>query len=174
MENVTKAFKEWNAVIEALGAGKQTVLMRTYSTSIKEFLLYPTVLYSNKKNYLTKFKKRDQQFVEKHAIPQKKDDQIEIKYYAIIEEIIEMDNSRIGSVDYLHIWSGKHVKSYLNKRNGFIWVIRVYRLKKSIFANKNMGMLFANLKKGASLEGMEPVLSDKDFEDILSHIWVFR
>ena len=44
----TKCLNEWNATIEALGNGKQSVLIRKYGTSLKGFLLYPTVSYANK------------------------------------------------------------------------------------------------------------------------------
>ena len=79
---IVKGFKEWNAVVEALGQGKQSILMRTYSTTNKEFLLYPTFSYANKDDYLDMFKTNDQKFVEEHALPLKKDGQVEIKYFA--------------------------------------------------------------------------------------------
>ncbi|WP_369829823.1 DUF1802 family protein [Methanobrevibacter sp. 87.7] len=44
MSKITKCLNEWNATIEALGQGKQTILIRKYNTSLKEFLLYPTVV----------------------------------------------------------------------------------------------------------------------------------
>jgi restriction system protein len=165
-----KGFKEWNAVVEALGQGKQSILIRAYSTTNKEFLLYPTFSYANKDDYLTMFKANDQKFVEEHALPLKKDDQVEIKYFARIEEIIERSPTRIGSIDKMHIWSKDHVKNYLKNKKAFIWALRVYQLKEPFFAERNNGMLFANLKKGGSLEGMEPILNDKDFENILSII----
>lgn len=165
-----KGFKEWNAVVEALGLGKQSILIRTYSTTIKEFLLYPTFSYAIKDDYLAMFKANDQKFVEEHALPLKKDDQVEIKYFARIEEIIEKSPSRIGSVDKLHIWSNDHVKNYLKNKKAFIWALRVYKLKEPFFTERNNGMLFANLKKGTSLDGMEPVLNDKKIKNILSRL----
>lgn len=165
-----KGFKEWNAVVEALGQGKQSILIRAYSTTNKEFLLYPTFSYAIKDDYLDMFKANDQKFVEEHALPLKKDDQVEIQYFARIEEIIERSPTRIGSIDKMHIWSKDHVKDYLKNKKAFIWALRVYELKKPFFAERNNGMLFANLKKGASLDGMTPVLTDKEFESILSKL----
>lgn len=165
-----KGFKEWNAIVEALGEGKQSILIRTYSTTNKEFLLYPTFSYANKDDYLEMFKTDNQKFVEKHALPLKKDDQVEIKYYAKIEKIVERSPTQIGSVDKMHIWSKNHVKNYLKNKKAFIWALRVYKLKKPIFAERNNGMLFANLKKGASLEGIKPVLTDQEFDSILSKL----
>lgn len=46
MHAIKKCLNEWNATIEALGQGKQTILIRNYNTTVKEFLLYPTVSYS--------------------------------------------------------------------------------------------------------------------------------
>jgi len=43
MDEITKCINEWNATIEALGQGKQTVLIRKINTTQKEFLLYPTI-----------------------------------------------------------------------------------------------------------------------------------
>ena len=58
MTEITKCLNEWNATIEALGCGKQSILIRKYSTTLNEFLLYPTVSYANKDNYLDSFKMR--------------------------------------------------------------------------------------------------------------------
>ena len=55
MSEITKCINEWNATIEALGQGKQTILIRKYNTTLKEFLLYPTVSYANKDNVLDSF-----------------------------------------------------------------------------------------------------------------------
>jgi len=170
ISNCKKGFKEWNAVVEALGHGKQSILIRTYSTTNKEFLLYPTFSYAIKDDYLDMFKANDQKFVEEHALPLRKNDQVEIKYFARIEDIIEKSPSRIGSVDKLHIWSKDHVKDYLKNKRAFIWVLRVYKLKEPFFAERNNGMLFANLKKGASIEDIEPVLRDKEFQSIISKL----
>ena len=55
MESTQKCLKEWNATIEALGQGKQTILIRNYKTNVTEFLLYPTVSYALKDDYLESF-----------------------------------------------------------------------------------------------------------------------
>ena len=80
METITKCLNEWNATIEALGQGKQTILIRKYGTTIDKFFLYPTVSYANKDNYLDNFEKKYQTFVEKNAFPNKDNNKTEIKY----------------------------------------------------------------------------------------------
>ena len=64
---ITKCINEWNATIEALGQGKQTILIRKYATTLNEFLLYPTVSYANKENILDSF--QDKQFVKNNLLP---------------------------------------------------------------------------------------------------------
>ena len=55
MSEITKCLNEWNATLEALGQGKQTILIRKYDTTLKEFLLYPTISYANKEDILDSF-----------------------------------------------------------------------------------------------------------------------
>ena len=45
-------------LLEALGQGKQTILIRKYGTTIDKFLLFPTVSYAFKDNYLDSFEKK--------------------------------------------------------------------------------------------------------------------
>ena len=52
MMEITKCLNEWNATIEALGQGKQTILIRKYGTTLNKFLLYPTNSYANKDDVL--------------------------------------------------------------------------------------------------------------------------
>ena len=72
METTHKCLKEWNATIEALGQGKQTILIRNYKTNISDFLLYPTVSYALKDDYLDSFQGDYHQFVEENSLPDKK------------------------------------------------------------------------------------------------------
>lgn len=47
-----------------------------------------------------------------------------------------------------------------------MWLLRVYKLKEPVMTKRTMGMVFANVDKEVSLDGMEPVLSDSEFEKI--------
>lgn len=58
MSEITKCINEWNVTIEALGQGKQTILIRKYNTTLKEFLLYPTISYANKDDVLDSFQEK--------------------------------------------------------------------------------------------------------------------
>lgn len=170
MESVKKAIKEWNAVVEALGQGKQSILIRKFYTTNREFLLYPTFSYAIKDDYLNMFKEDYKSFVEENVLPLKKDDEVQIKYYASVDKILEKSAVSMGKLNNMHMWTNNHVKSYLENKKGYVWLLRVYELQEPIFGEKNMGMVFANLKKGASLDGMKPVISDNEFKEIESKL----
>lgn len=171
MNTINKCLKEWNATIEALGQGKQSILIRTYNTKLKEFLLYPTFSYTSKDEYLDNFQKKHQQFVKNNALPKKEDKQTEIKYYARLENIIEKSSLRINLLRNFYIWTPEHVKSYLKGRNAYIWVLRIYELEEPFMANPTRGaILYANLKEDVSLKGIKPVLSDREFQNVIKAI----
>ena len=97
MSGITKCLNEWNATIEALGQGKQTILIRKYGTTLKEFLLYPTVSYALKDDVLDSFQEQD--FVKSNLLPNG-DNPYEIKYYATVEDVIEKPSTRIGAFNF--------------------------------------------------------------------------
>ena len=171
MKTVNKCLKEWNATVEALGRGKQSILIRNYKTNVNEFLLYPTVIYALKDDYLDSFQKNYHDFVENNVLPEKNDHTVLIKYYATIEKITEKPISRIPSAKY-YIWTRKQVKNYIIGQIAFIWILRVYKLKEPYWAEPTQGAIkFANLKGEVSLEGMEPVLSDNVFFNLINGLF---
>ena len=170
VETITKCLNEWNATIEALGQGKQSILIRKYSTTINEFLLFPTVSYALKDNYLDSFQEEYKDFVRENALPNKDDSRFEVKYYAKVEKIIEKSASRIGSLNDYHIWTRDHVKSYLGNSKAQVWILRVYELDKPQYLNRTRGMKYANVDKEVKLDNLKPVLSDSEFESILKGI----
>lgn len=171
MDSINKCLKEWNATIEALGQGKQTILIRHYGTTLDSFLLYPSVSYTNKDDYLEGFQSKYQSFVKENSLPDKQGDKTVIKYYATVEKIVEKSSSRIGSYENDYIWTPKHVKNYLKGKKAKIWVLRVYELKKPCYAEPTPGAIkYANLKEQVSLKGMKPILTDSEFSNIVERI----
>ena len=166
MIETTKCLNEWNATIEALGQGKQTILIRKYGTALNKFLLYPTVSYANKDNVLDSF--QEKKFVKNNLLPLG-DEGYEIKYYATVEEIINKSSARIGAFNKFHIWTRDHVKNYLGEKEAKIWILRVYKLDKPQMLKRSNGMLYANVDKPVKLEG-KPVISDKDFNKLKEEI----
>lgn len=170
MNKITKCLNEWNATIEALGQGKQTILIRKYGTNIDKFLLYPTTSYALKDDYLDSFGTEYNIFVAENALPKREGNKTEVKYYAEVEKVIEKPSQRIGSLNKYHIWTKEHVKSYLGNQKAFVWILRVYKLKEPVMAERTMGMRYANLKEEVSLDGIKPVLSDIAFNKITTKI----
>lgn len=168
MSEITKCLNEWNATLEALGQGKQTILIRKYGTTLNEFLLYPTVSYANKEDILDSF--QDKEFVKNNLLPNG-DDGYKVKYYATVEEVIDKPSTRIGSFNKFHIWTRDHVKNYLGRKEAKIWILRVYKLDKPQILKRNMGMIYANVDKSIKLEG-KLIIPDDEFnklkEDILN------
>ena len=164
---LTKCINEWNATIEALGQGKQSILIRKYGTSINEFLLYPTTSYANKDDVLDSF--QDKEFVKNNLLPTGENRTYEVKYYATVEEVIDKPSSRIGAFNKFHIWTRDHVKDYLGRKEAKIWVLRVYELDEHQMLKRSNGMLYANLNKPVKLEG-EPVIPDKEFNKLKQEI----
>ena len=169
MSKITKCLNDWNATVEALGQGKQTILIRKTGTTLKEFVLYPTVSYSNKDDYLDSFKESQKDFVKENTLPNAENKSYEVKYYATVEEVFETPVSRIGKFNNYHIWTKKHVSGYFDTKNANIWLLRVYEIDKPVYCGRSRGMVFANVDKEIELKG-KPVISDKDFEKLKEEI----
>lgn len=169
MSEITKCLNEWNATIEALGQGKQTILIRKYDTTLKEFLLYPTISYANKDDILDSFQDDCKTFVKDNLLPAGENRTYEVKYYATVEEIIEKPSSRIGTFNKFHIWTRDHVKNYLGRKEAKIWILRVYKLNEPQMLKRSNGMLYANVDKPVKLEG-KPVISDAEFDKLKEEI----
>ncbi|AUB58812.1 restriction endonuclease [Methanobacterium sp. MZ-A1] len=163
MAQITKCLNEWNATVEALGQGKQTILIRNYNTTLPNFILYPTVSYALKDNYLESFQPKYRDFVEENALPLKENSKFLVKYFAKVEKVIEKPVSRVGSLKNYYIWTSEHVKSYMNTPKAKVWILRVYELKEPVMAERTRGMRYANLLEPVSLEGIKPVLTDSEF-----------
>ena len=167
MGEITKCLNEWNATIEALGQGKQTILIRKYGTTLNEFLLYPTVSYALKDDVLDSF--QDKEFVKDNLLPNGENGEYEIKYYATVEEVIEKTSTRIGAFNKFHIWTRDHVKDYLGRKPALIWILRVYELDEPQMLKRNRGMRYANVDKPVKLEG-KPVIPDGEFNKLKEEI----
>ena len=163
---ITKCLNEWNATLEALGQGQQSILIRNYKTTVEEFLLFPTVSYLNYENFLESFQETYQTFVQENSQPKREDNKTEVKYFAKVEEIIEKPAHSIGGLNQYHIWTNEHVKSYLNSNKAYIWLLRVYELNEPVMANRARSMVFANVDPEISIDNINPVLSDSEFDKI--------
>lgn len=165
MIKTNKCLNEWNVTIEALGQGKQSLLIRKYNSNAnEEFLLYPTTSYASKYN-LDIFQDKYQDFVENNLLPTSDNGKVEVKYYAKLEAVIDKPVSKIGALNKFHIYTKKHVKSYIKDKKPKVWLLRVYKLDNPVMLSKNRAMIWATVNKSVELKG-KPVLSDDEFENI--------
>ena len=169
MTEITKCLNEWNATIEALGQGKQTILIRTYGTTLNEFLLYPTISYTNKDDVLDSFQDDYKDFVKDNLLPSGENRTYKVKYYATVEEVIDKPSTRIGAFNKFHVWTRDHVKDYLGIKEAKTWVLRVYKLDKPKMLKRSNGMLYANVDKPVKLEG-KPVIPNDEFNKLKEKI----
>ncbi len=169
MTEITKCINEWNATIEALGQGKQIILIRKYNTTLKEFLLYPTVSYANKDDVLDSFQEDYKDFAKDNLLPDGENRTYEVKYFARVEEVVEKSSARIGAFNKFHIWTREHVKNYLGRNTAKIWILRVYKLENPQKLKRSNGMLYANVESPVKLEGT-PVIPDDEFNKLQEDI----
>lgn len=165
-----KCLNDWNATIEALGNGKQTILIRKYGTTLKEFFLYPTISYVSNKDYLDSFQNEHRSFAKKNALPKRDGKKFEVKYFAEVEKVIKKSPSQLGSLKNFSIWAPNHIKSYVGKATAYIWILRVYRLKKPVMVERTNGIRYANLLEPVSIEGIKPIISDSEYTKLVHEI----
>ena len=67
-----------------------------------------------------------------------------------------------------------HVKSYLDNKDGYVWLIRVYELNQHYIVDQNRGMRFVNLRNNVSLANKTPIISDEEFLKISDQIMKIR
>lgn len=170
MQKTNKCLKEWNSIVEALGQGKQSILIRRYHTTLPGFLLYPTYSYTSSNNYLNNFKDESKEFVKENSLPNKKFGRTVIKYYAKVEFVIEKSSNQISRLDKCYIWDKNHVKNYLKGKKGFVWGLRVYELKNHYLAELNRGIRYANLNEDVKISNITPVIDNNKFSEILKQI----
>ncbi len=164
MKATEKCLIESNAIVEALGQGKQTILVRNYQNTLKEFLLYPDVTYLENEKYLDSFK--DHSFVQENSKPKEEGPEYEVKYFATVEEEIEKPASVMDDLSKYHIWTTNHVNDYINSDKTYVWLLRIYKLKEPVVTNRTNGMVYANTDIEISVDDIEPVLSDAEFNKI--------
>ncbi|MDO5851480.1 MAG: DUF1802 family protein [Methanobacteriaceae archaeon] len=154
MNNITKCLNESKVIVETLGQGKQSILIRPYETDVKEFLLYPNIRYSN--NDSLNELEDNIEFYNKKT---------EIKYFAKVEETIEREsfNPKANTLD---LWSSIKETIDIEKEYLYIWLLRIYKLNEPILLSRTKEEPFSKVDKEVSLDNITPVISDSKFERI--------
>lgn len=184
-----RGIKEWCSVIEALGSGKQTILIRKRPPNYPDVLLFPTFNYYQKNINLPEV--FDAMFQPSFAagartsaqktMKQAHDDMLaDINYWAHVDQIVEVtDRKTFAKLKKHYIWSPEHVTAYADSAAGgklHVMILRVNKLPEVARAARTGGGLpdlYKHYEK-VKLDGSKPVLSDTEFaqtkQEILSVI----
>ncbi|MDP3623277.1 MAG: DUF1802 family protein [Methanobacteriaceae archaeon] len=166
MKTIQDCLLEKNATVEALGQGKQSILIRNYENTLKEFLLYPTIEYLDDEKYLDSFQDKHHSFIKKNSKPDEEGPEFEVKYYAKVEEEIKKPAASIETINKHHMWTDEYVNDYMNADTTIVWLLRVYKLKEPVVIKRTNGMVYADVDEAISVEDIEPVLSDAEFNKL--------
>lgn len=169
------AFKEWAVICEALGTGRQSVILRKggihegragFRVAHDEFWLFPTYLHQVEPDNLID---------EAHGLLREvvsarpPDDSIALRDYAVVQEVIELhDEACLPRLAGQHIWSPRTLDERFHYRQPglFVLSVRIYRLPTAITLPNSPHFggcrSWVDLPSDLSTAGAEPVLSDAE------------
>jgi hypothetical protein len=165
-------FKEWALVCEALGTGRQTVLLRKggiaegragFGFRHSEFFFFPTFFHEQ----LVKVREPGA------AIPAQREGEIEVRYFAKVESKREITSWKEAiALRALHIVAESVVRERFEYKGAGLHValVRVFRLEPSwVFPDKPAYggcRSWINLPECPAGTRFEPVLSDEEHAEI--------
>lgn len=174
-------YKEWSAVVDALGQGIQSVMMRTYKPRYSPFLLYPTFSYGTTSGAEQKFQQRYRQFANQSVEQTRKmaheELLVQISYFAYVDQVIEVPKTKWKILEPYFMWSTDHILSYVNKPpgtlKGYLWILRVFELPKPCkFGRLSQGGPPAEYRhcEPVSIRDSKPILTDEQFATLKAEI----
>jgi hypothetical protein len=172
MEESSRVLKEWSPVVDALGKGIQSILIRKYPPAYNEFLLYPTYGFSIRKRYSSLYFQPQYHDFVKQSVESKKKEKTTIQFYALVNDVIKVprtDFQKLKNIQNYYIWSSDHVLTYFSDekfKEACIWILRIYKLPEPQ-SIKDLGrgsLTYAKLPSPISTVGSTPVLDDLTFQ----------
>jgi len=177
------ALKEWAVVVQALGTGRQSVLLRKgglherqsrFATEPKEFFFFPTYVHQMAQGVVGAAT-ADLQAVMKS---QPAEDQLVVNYYATVEDLVWLDShERLAALADLHCWTPETVRqrfAYGTRAGLHLFVLRIYRLPQPHILPllKRYGgcRSWVDLADSLSTAGATPVLNDVTFAERVREI----
>lgn len=179
MHPLRMAFKEWAVICRALGEGKQAIILRKggiaeahgqFTPDHARFWLYPTYVHQQREGV----KASAVSLFETVQKEQPDPSLIRFTHFAEVSGVFQiLDLPRILDLDSLHLWSEETVKMKFNYRTPglFILPVRVYRVPQPIEhlvkPEYDGCKTWVDLGEDLSTEGATPVLSDREYHDVL-------
>ncbi len=183
MVTSSTALKEWAAVVEALGAGEQMILLRKggirdpggrFRLEHREFLLYPTREHQEESLIRTEFHQRFRSALEPAEDPAR----VTFRFCAgVAFETALTEPSRLAGLERRHIWTPEFFQkrlAYRPEEPTLILVLRAYRLPKPVHLPTEPAYAgcrsWVPLAEPVTVEGAEPVLDNRRFRAALEEI----
>ncbi len=172
------AFKEWAKVVEALGTGKQVVVLRKggisedFTLQFKKFLLFPTQFHEQenlvKDDWLAESREDD---------GWKGPHEVEMRYFATLEDAFMVDSwEKVQALDKFHVWKEPVVKERFERwQQGGVHclLLRAYRLKKpflmEVLPEYGGCRSWIETQESIPLDGI-PAMEDDAFEGLRNAI----
>ncbi len=170
------ALKEWAAVIEALGQGRQILLLRKggiveakrgFELRHREFLLFPTFEHQQAQ-YVKPETRQAFEAAMKAAAPER----VRIAYLARVAAVdLAPPLETMRKLDASHVWSDAFLQQRYEYRPDlplYLIALRVYRLgREQVIPNRPSYAgckSWVNLTEEVDVAGATPVLTDAEFE----------
>lgn len=170
------AFKEWAVIVEALGQGEQSLILRKggiregrggFQVEHPEFLLFPTRFHQQAESVLPDAAGR----LEGWQARCPDDQTVRFEYFGRVTDWRNMDSREtVGRLRGQHVWRDEVIEERFDwgrTQNLFAMMVRVYRLPGPV----DLPMVpeyggcksWIELLEDVPIEGAEPVLSDAAF-----------
>ncbi len=170
-------FKEWASVCEALGSGRQILVLRRggihenggeFVPSHNDFLLLPTYWHQQ----VSSIKPADRVFLTRAHANQPTPPSIPICYHAVVTDSFRIQSlATLERVRDFHIWSDEVItERYHRWRSDRIFglIVRVYQLAEPILMEANVDYAgcrsWISLPEAVVTASESPILTDPAFE----------
>ncbi len=166
------AFKEWAVICAALGAGRQSLILRKggihegragFCVEHPEFWLFPMNFHQSMEDLVPGY----QELWEAVCRQPPEIGRISLRYYAVVDEVLEIgDEGLLARLEGLHGWSNRVVtERFRYKRDGlFGLLVRVFELPKPFDLPESPHFAgcrsWVDLPEELPTSGLRPVLSD--------------
>ena len=173
---LTRAFKEWAIVCDALLAGTQTTLLRKggireeggrFSIDDKTFLLMPTYEHQN----ISLIREEHMSLIERNSRSPVGPDNVQISGWAEAISIFKVhDDEHLVNLASEHVWNDKYIQLRLEFNPYdplYIIVLRTYKLAEPITLPMIPELAgcksWVNLNQSVSTRDSQPSLNDSEF-----------
>jgi hypothetical protein len=169
------AFKEWAVICAALGAGRQTLILRKggihegregFRVQHREFWLFPTFEHQAPESVVPEAAG----LLEQTLAHQPADGTISLEHYAVVQQVFELaDEATLSRLTGLHVWASAIVRDrfYYRQPGLFLLLVRVYKTPSPVQLSDSPSLggcrSWVELDRAVSTRQLLPVMDDSEF-----------